>query len=546
MKHNKRTASKITIFLFIFVILTALHWAVLAYLYNKQYDKNIALILKSQENMIELEQTRARAELRDVFQDLYYLEGVAESIVQENSFSDDFVFESTKFNSFFNLLGVLTLRYESISLISPQGDELYKLSFDDGGNTSITVRDDLKKGGEDYYFQKLNSDSRSLYISRIKLAEKDGVITEPLSPKIRIGRGVEDKDGEIRAYLILNYKAGPLLDHIGDFEILPDETFNTYLFNNEGYFISSPGNYLTFSFQYPEKKNQTLSKILPDVWLRLQMNPGGTFSLDNNLYVHRRIEVQSLISKDSKYLTDNNLNERFLFLVYETPDTVLKSLSKEVLLSLLLPFLVTQIIILAVAVLGAKWISRLQRYEQKLLHFSSMDEMTGCMNRRTGRKILEKYLSLSRRRTSVLTVVYLDLNNLKSVNDKLGHREGDHYILTMVDLIKEQLRSSDFFIRMGGDEFLLILPDCCREEAIRIRKRVLVKEHKLNNAHIYPYSLGMSWGIIEVSSDQNITVTQILAEADKLMYEEKSNYPQVNDALIKEVEEQTLDIGENF
>ena len=519
------------------MILTALHGAVLAYLYHNQYNENLALILKSQENMIEFEQARIRTELRDVFQDLLFLEGIVEDNFTDSSVAEVSLHEGSAFYRFLGLLGDLTQRYENIQIVSPDGDELYRKHYDKDGQFQVVPADELRKGIQGYYFQTLKNNAYSLYFSRLKLTEENGVVTKPHTPIIRFGRAITESTGEIIAYLVLDYRGSLILDRLGEYEILPEETFNTYLINNEGYFLSSPDGRPTFAFQFPELKNKTISKELPDLWLQLRMNDSDTYTYKGNLYVHRRIELDRIIPEErGEYLTEKSLNQRSYYLVYETPEPVLKSLSHHTVRSLFIPFLVTQLIILFLSILVTKWTNRLQRYQQKLLHFSSMDEMTGCMNRRTGRKILENYLSLNRRRNSIMTVVYLDLNKLKTVNDELGHREGDHYILTMVDLIKEQLRNTDFFIRMGGDEFLLILPDCSRDQALCIRKRVLVKEYKLNKAEIYPYTLGMSWGILAVAAEQNITVTQILAEADQLMYAEKSNYPQVNDALIKEVE----------
>lgn len=538
MKQSKRIVSKTTIFLMIFVILTALHGVVLFYLYQNQYKKDLSLILKSQENMIEFEKSRISREFQSIFQDLLFLERVAEVSLSAESAPGLSIDNNSPFYRYFSLLGDLGGRYENVQIVSTEGDELFRLEFTADGQSEIVPDDKLKKGSQDYYFQILENNADSLYVSKIRLAVENGKIKEPHAINIRFGRAVTNDAGEIIAYIIFDYKGNHIIDFLGEYEILPEENFNTYLINNEGYLLNAPDDRPVFAFQFPELEHNTLSKELPDLWLRLQMNISGTFSLNNSLFVYYRFDAEEIIPHGNlKYLGEESLDHRSYFLVFETPHKVLKSLSNTIVRSLFIPFLVTQLIIMLLSILVSKWADRLQRYQQKLLHFSSMDEMTGCMNRRTGRKILENYLSLSRRRSATLTVVYLDLNNLKTVNDKLGHREGDHYILTMVDLIKEQLRNTDFFIRMGGDEFLLILPDCCKTEALKIRKRVLVKEYKLNNADIYPYTLGMSWGILEITAEQNITVPQILAQADKLMYEEKRNYPKVDDALIKEMED---------
>ncbi len=523
MKAEKRTVPKIIIFLLIFISLTALHGAVSAYLYRSQYHNNLELIQESQDNMISFEQARFQTELQDVILDLLLLGGIVQTGLDKGD---------SEYRDFVDLLGGSTGRYELIRVVSADGQVLFQQDFSDA-NTGLTATDQSRR----FYFQELKSDPDSIYISPLELKEESGLDRDLYIPVLRIGKGLIGGDGEADAYLILSYKGSIILDKIGEYAVLPADSFKTYLINNEGYFLKSPDEAAVYGNQISERQDMVLSKVLPDVWLQMQMDSEGSFFLNGNMYLYRSIDLGDIIPEDwGRFVTESNLNHRTYYLVYETPRSVMKSLSFRILKSLLFPVLVTQAIILAISVMLSQWINRLQRYQEKLLHFSSMDDLTGCMNRRTGRKILETSLSLGRRRYSPLSVAYLDLNNLKTVNDRMGHREGDHYILTMVDLIREQLRSSDYFIRMGGDEFLLILPDCSGKEARKIRRRVLVKEYKLNEAHIYPYTLGMSWGIMEVLPDSSVTAAGILAQSDKLMYEEKNSYPVVDEQMIREVD----------
>ncbi|MDC7235161.1 MAG: diguanylate cyclase [Spirochaetales bacterium] len=541
MKQRTRIFSKTALFLMILLILTTLHGVVLVYLYSSRYNEYLLLIRQSQENMIEFEQTRIRAELRDTLQDILLLTGIVEESLGNEPGGTLSPSVRTLLDGTFSLLAELSDRYVNIELVSADGEDIYRLVRDgDGGFRQLSDGETVPMASNPF-FEKKRLVPDILYLSRLELIEVEGAVRKPPVPVLRIADAVKASDGSVLGYLYMDYDATRMLQNLGKYEILPEESFQTYLINHEGYFLRSPGNYPVFSFQYPGGEEENLSNLLPDIWMEIQSSERGTMDLPGGLFIYRRLAVHDMLPrKDQAIVTAGTPGNRYYYLIYQTPSAVLDFLSSNIIRSLLPSLISVQLIIILLSVLIAQWINRLQRYQQKLLHFSSMDEMTGCMNRRTGRKILENYLSMSRRRGDSLTVVYLDLNRLKTVNDQLGHREGDHYILTMVDLIKEQLRSTDFFIRMGGDEFLLILPDCSAEEAFRIRKRVLVKEYKLNQADIYPYTLGMSWGILEVLPERNVTVAQILAEADEKMYAEKNNYPLVDEKMIKEVEGYSL------
>jgi diguanylate cyclase (GGDEF)-like protein len=71
-----------------------------------------------------------------------------------------------------------------------------------------------------------------------------------------------------------------------------------------------------------------------------------------------------------------------------------------------------------------------------------------------------------------LTLCFMDLNGLKEVNDKLGHANGDEMLITIVRAIMQEIRQSDFVVRMGGDEFLVVLPDANIEQGEIVWQRI--------------------------------------------------------------------------
>ena len=93
------------------------------------------------------------------------------------------------------------------------------------------------------------------------------------------------------------------------------------------------------------------------------------------------------------------------------------------------------------------------------------DELTGARRRGVGLEELQREIERSRRTGGNLVAVYVDVDNLKSVNDGLGHGAGDELLCEVVDGLKRHVRSYDLVVRLGGDEFLCALPDVSLEDA---------------------------------------------------------------------------------
>ena len=533
LKVKIRNLSRITVFLLILVIITALNGAVMYSLYRTQYNKNLDLMMESQENQIELELQKISSEIENAIEELLVLEHVI-----EQSITSDMLPEISSFDTLFRLIGGYSKRFSVMHLISPEGDEFYRLNFDENGKATLVPVQDLQNKKDRYYVERLKEGDRSIYISPLDLNIENGTIEEPRNPALRFGKSIVDKQGHLLAFLVLNYRASLILDALGEHQKLPEETYETYLINSEGFWLKGPDPEKDFAFMQPGRESETVSLQDSDLWLSLQSKDQGTFFLSGNLYVFRVMPLKTLIKPAyGEYVSRKNQEERTFYLVYQTPRSVLLAMSAKILRSLFFPLMVIQIIIVLFSIFLAHSIGRIKDYQGTLLLLSNMDDMTGCLNRRAGEEILEKTLSMGSRRHSPVTIAFLDLNKLKYVNDNIGHKEGDRYILTMVGLIKEQLRNSDYLIRLGGDEFLLILPDCTKDHAWQVRYRILAKEQKLNQVKIYPYTLGMSWGILEVGPGMSISADQALADADALMYEEKSNYPVLDEESLAKFEE---------
>ncbi len=152
---------------------------------------------------------------------------------------------------------------------------------------------------------------------------------------------------------------------------------------------------------------------------------------------------------------------------------------------------------------------------------SMTDQMTGILNRRAGLEALRKQIKLCERHGRSFTACYIDLDNLKLVNDSYGHKEGDRVITTVVKLISGVLRESDVMCRLGGDELLLILHETTLEGSGIVLKRIHSAVDARNSRNKKPYGIEFSYGLAEYTPGCKRTAEDLVDMADRDMYRMK-------------------------
>nr|WP_281063538.1 GGDEF domain-containing protein [Clostridium algifaecis] len=169
-------------------------------------------------------------------------------------------------------------------------------------------------------------------------------------------------------------------------------------------------------------------------------------------------------------------------------------------------------------------LKRLCLEKEKLNYYASTDAMTGVLNRRSGLKLLDKELNLSKINDRDIVVCFVDIDRLKIINDTLGHGEGDKLLINTSKILKESIRKTDFVIRMGGDEFLVVFPGTTMKEVNKIWYRICVKIEEINK-NSDKYSLSLSYGFYEYKKEgkSEMTVSDLIKKADFEMYKKKLN-----------------------
>lgn len=149
---------------------------------------------------------------------------------------------------------------------------------------------------------------------------------------------------------------------------------------------------------------------------------------------------------------------------------------------------------------------------------AAYDELTNVYNRRYGMIVLKDRLELAKRTGEEFTIVYIDIDNLKMTNDKIGHLEGDRFIKTISDVFVNNLRKSDFISRLGGDEFLVGFYNCNIENAENILAKI---QHDLDKKFFdlgFEFPLLFSYGLAMYNPEEHIELESLIKEADEKMY----------------------------
>ncbi len=158
--------------------------------------------------------------------------------------------------------------------------------------------------------------------------------------------------------------------------------------------------------------------------------------------------------------------------------------------------------------------------ERELAAFqlATLDELTQISNRRGFSVLAQHSMNLCARQEIPATLVFLDLDKFKLINDQFGHAEGDRALVAFAGQMTKSFRDSDVFARLGGDEFAVLLTSTTRQQAEEIIQRFgkALRDHEKHEQRTY--QITFSHGIVEFDAQDHPTIDELLAEGDSLMY----------------------------
>lgn len=168
-------------------------------------------------------------------------------------------------------------------------------------------------------------------------------------------------------------------------------------------------------------------------------------------------------------------------------------------------------------------LSRYKRMERQLINMALFDSLTGALSRPAFFEQSDKELARAKRYHRPLSVMMIDIDHFKLINDTYGHASGDQVLQIFVEAIQEVIRNTDFLGRVGGEEFALLLPDTPLKSAYHLAERVRERITK------YPYLAGEM--LIEVTASLGVAefhkadadIKSLLNRADEALYKAKQS-----------------------
>jgi diguanylate cyclase (GGDEF)-like protein len=162
---------------------------------------------------------------------------------------------------------------------------------------------------------------------------------------------------------------------------------------------------------------------------------------------------------------------------------------------------------------------RLEAVREELMQAAITDPLTGCHNRRFLEQVIDRELQRHARFKLPLSLLFVDVDRFKAINDSLGHEAGDRVLQYVARFLKRHIREADYVFRWGGDEFLVLIT-CRADEARRKAKALKTAFDADPDAVELPPGIGLSVGSIEVPP-ATTDLMPLLNEADRRMYKDK-------------------------
>ena len=146
-------------------------------------------------------------------------------------------------------------------------------------------------------------------------------------------------------------------------------------------------------------------------------------------------------------------------------DIALAQIRETLLFNLLISFAVTLLIV------GLSHVT-LARYHRRIEQAATTDKLTGLLNRHAASALVDKLLASQRRQRQPFTILLADIDHFKQINDRHGHSTGDQVLSNAARIFRESLRGSDFAVRWGGEEFLIVLQNCTGEQGQQVAEKI--------------------------------------------------------------------------
>ena len=278
---------------------------------------------------------------------------------------------------------------------------------------------------------------------------------------------------------------------------------------NENKIFGLIDNFFTLSHSINQHKSNELkinNSLKYEISMRFQVEK------ENEKFIQLINKSISILSQKEK----NNIFNNYQLISYQENFDLLY------LIQFIVPLLIVLVILIFFNYRLKNEVKVRKEIEKELSKFANKDSLTNIYNRRKIEELCENELKRSERYNSNLSLIFFDLNDFKLINDLSGHHQGDDVLIKIADTVSNNIRSTDYFGRWGGDEFLIVLP---HTDLLQTEKIIRTLENRISEINFNlkeNLRVSCSFGLCQYAP--NDTVDSLLKKADESMYSIKNEY----------------------
>ena len=278
---------------------------------------------------------------------------------------------------------------------------------------------------------------------------------------------------------------------------------------NENKIFGLIDNFYTLSHSINQYKSNELkinNSLKYEISMRFQVEK------ENEKFIQLINKTISILSQKEK----NNIFNNYQLISYQEDFDFLY------LIQFIVPLLIVLVILIFFNYRLKNEVKVRKKIEKELSKFANKDSLTNIYNRRKIEELCENELKRSERYNSNLSLIFFDLNDFKLINDFLGHHKGDDVLIKIANVVSNNIRSTDYFGRWGGDEFLIVLP---HTDLLQTEKIIRTLENKISEINFNlkeNLKVSCSFGLCQYAPKD--TLDSLLKKADESMYSIKNEY----------------------
>jgi len=470
------------------VITFLLIFAVILFFYASFQQNNISnmrfLMSESEKIAVDAQANKIEEELNNIDNDL------------------DFLSESPAFKKYVNGEGTKDSlqeewvvfvnsmkKYDKLRYIDWRGNEIVRINFNN--DHAQKVEDALLENQSNrYYFtEAFAHGAGERYVSKMDLEAEgagENVSELPYKHIIRAAITVFDAQNNKQGIIILDYLGKDALD---DIKNASTSIRHMQLVNGSGDFLAGPRKEHELASIYTGHSSKSFKNDFPEEWNRITTIKNGQFFNKEGIFTFRSLKATATVHINVNG-EDNVVKDQvskplgFVISQISTNAEPFANDSNGYLLSLVNAFH-TPLLLLGMIIFSLLFTFLVVIYQENRMKTRIMltyDKLTGCINRAFGMRIIEAEINRAERHKRHLSLILMDIDHFKKVNDTFGHMVGDIVLKSIADIVKGIVRKSDSFIRLGGEEFLILLPETDEVSATKVAENI----RSIMEKHVHP------------------------------------------------------------